>query len=345
MRNFKRNLSFAILLSLSVIVFLFFISFLKEGKKIFDIKLNYNFIFLSLCLVILIWITEVFRMKLLLNNLNINLSFIYLLYTHFVSYFFSSITPMGIGGFMAKVYLIAKKRDFEIGNIVSILTFLYLLNMFIYLIISVSLLFFIKNLIINFKFGKRLFLFLLIFIFLLSLTIFIVTIKPEVFRKIAHKMLNLFKKINQEKRERIQKIIDDNFFRFVNGMKKVIDLKFKIIPILLLSILSFFFLNSLSYFLIRSLGIVISFFNSFLLQFIYHFFAGWSITPGGSGITEAIYSSLFLNQVGLSKILSLVILFKIFTYYIYILIGGILTIRELSEFLEIKKIYEERRDY
>lgn len=345
MRNFKRNLSFALLLSLTVIILLFLISFLKEGREIFNVKLNYKYILYAFLLLISIWIFEVLRLKILLKFFNIKLSSLYLLYTYLLSYFFSTITPMGIGGFIAKVYLISKKRNFEVGNIISILTFLYLFNMFIYLIISIVLIFFIKNLTISFKFGERLILFLIIFIFLLSFVIFLITIKPEVFRQIAHKILNLFKKIVQEKREKIEKLIDDNFSRFVDGMRRVKNLNLKIIPIFLLTILSFIFLNSLSYFLIRSLGVHVNFYNPFLLQFIYHFFAGWSITPGGSGITEAIYSTLFLTQVELPKILPLVILFKFFTYYIYIIIGGILTFKEIKEFLEIKKIYEEGRSY
>lgn len=345
MKKFKRNLTIALFLSLSVIFILLLISFLKEGKEIFKIKLNTQFILLSIFIVILIWIFEVLRLKIIFNYLNINLSFFYLLYTHLVGYFFSTITPMGIGGFMAKVYLISKKRNFEIGNIVSIFTFLYLFNMFIYLIISILLLFFFKNISIDYNFGERLILSFITFIFLLSFLIFLITIKPEFFRKLSFKILNLFKKLQKDKREKIGKIIDDNYLRFIEGMKTIKNLKFKIVPILILTVLSFITLNSLSYFLIKSLGIEINFYNAFLLQFIYHFFAGWSVTPGGSGITEALYSSLFLTQVELSKIFSLTLLFKIFTYYIYILIGGILTFKELSSFLEINKIYEQKGNY
>lgn len=244
-----------------------------------------------------------------------------------------------------KYILYLKKRNFEIGNIVSIFTFLYLFNMFIYLVISIFLLFFFKNISIGYNFGKRLILFFIIFIFLLSLILFLITMKPEVFRNLSHKILNLFKKLQDEKRKKIEKIIDDNYLKFIEGMRRVRYLKFKIVPVLILTILSFITLNSLSYFLIRSLGIEIIFYNAFLLQFIYHFFAGWSVTPGGSGITETLYSSLFLTQVGLSKILSLTLLFKFFTYYIYILIGGILTFKELSSFIEIEKIYEQKGYY
>lgn len=112
MKKFKRNLTIALFLSLSVIFILLLISFLREGKEIFKIKLNTQFILLSIFIVILIWIFEVLRLKIIFNYLNINLSFFYLLYTHLVGYFFSTITPMGIGGFMAKVYLISKKKKF-----------------------------------------------------------------------------------------------------------------------------------------------------------------------------------------------------------------------------------------
>ncbi|MCX8095269.1 MAG: flippase-like domain-containing protein [Caldisericia bacterium] len=345
MRNFKKNLIIALILSLGVIIFIFIISFFKEGGEIFKVKLDFRFILISSLILISIWIFEVLRLKIIFNFQNIKLSFFYLLYTHLVSYFFSTITPMGIGGFAAKVYLISKKRNFEIGNIVSIFTFLYLFNMFIYLVFSFILLFFIKNFSLNFKFGTRLIFFFVIFIFLLSFLIFLIIIKPELFRRLSHKILNLFKKLNMEKRKRIEKIIDENYFRFIEGMRSIRYLKFKLIPIAILTFLSFIFLNSLSFFLINSLKVKISFYNSFLLQFIYHFFAGWSITPGGSGISEALYSALFVTQIGLSKILPLTILFKLFTFYIYILIGGILTFRELKSFLEINKIYEERRNY
>jgi len=59
-----------------------------------------------------------------------------------------------------------------------------------------------------------------------------------------------------------------------------------------------------------------------------------AFTPGGSGISEALYSSLFLNLVGLSNLTVLTFLFKFFTYYIYILIGGILSVNEVKK-LEI----------
>jgi len=217
--------------------------------------------------------------------------------------------------------------------------------MFIYLIFSIFLLFFIKNLTVNLDIGKRLIVLFVIFIFLLCFIIFLIMIKPIVFKKLSQKIVSIFKNLDENKKTKIENIIETNYLRFVEGMKNVRELKFKIFPILILTIFSFISLNSLSYFFMKSLYLNPSYYTSFLLQFIYHFFVGWSVTPGGSGISEAIYSSLFLTQVDLSKILPLTILFKFFTYYIYILIGGILTFRELSSFLEIYKIYEEKGNY
>jgi uncharacterized protein (TIRG00374 family) len=341
MKNFKKNLIYSIILSLGVIILIFLFSFFKEGISIFKIKINYFYIFISSLIVLSIWFFEVIRLKIILNFFDIKIGYFYLLYIHLIGYFFSAITPLGTGGFAAKVYLISKKKNFEIGNIVSILTFMYLLNMFIYLFFSIFLIFSFRNLRETLNLKDRLIFFIIIFILLLSLLIFIILVLPEIFRKLSHKILSLFKKLSEEKRENIAKIINLNFERFVNGMKNIRKLKFKILPIVFLTTLSFFILNSLSYFLLKSLNVNSSFLKSFLLQFIYHFFSGWSVTPGGSGISEAIYSSLFINEVTLSKITYLLILFKFFTYYVYIFIGGVLTFKELKSFLDINKIYEK----
>ncbi len=344
MKNFKKNLILSIILSILVIIFVFLVSFFKEGFSLTKFNLNYLYLYISFLITLLIWLFEIIKLKIFLNFFEINLSFFYLLYTHLIGMFFSTITPLGVGGFATKVYLISKKKNFEIGNIVSIFTFMYLINMFIYLFFSIILIFKFETLRETYALKDRLIFFIILFILLLSLLIFFVTIKPELFKKLSFLILSLFKKLSEDKKEKISNIITINYERFVNGMKNVRKLRFKIIPIFILTILSFFTLNSLSYFLLKTLNINSSYFNSFLLQFIYHFFVGWSFTPGGSGISEAIYTSLFITEASFAKIPLLLILFKFFTYYIYIFIGGILTFKELKSFLEINVFYEKSED-
>lgn len=340
MGKFKKSLSLGIILSIITIILIFLFSIYKEGSKVFEIKFDYRFLLILFFIIILIQLLESLKIKIILDEFNYRISFLKIVYIQFVSLFFATITPFGSGGFASKVYFISKRKNFDIGTISGAITILYLINMFFTIFISIILLIFMRINLNQFDFSKKVIYYLVLFILLLLLLIFLIMIYPVYIKKIALKILNLFKNLSEDKKEKIVSIIDKNYIKFKESIKKVRFLKFKIFIIFLLTFLYWMALLSISPLLLLSIKEQNQILNSILLQFIYHFFVGWAITPGGSGISEVIFTSLFSTIVDFSKLPTLIFLFRFFTFYLYIIFGGILSIKEIKELGDIKKIYE-----
>lgn len=340
MKSLIKNIRNALILSIIVILIIFLITIYKNGIYSIKFHINFNFILILLPVIIFLWIVEAFRLKIVLNAFNYQIPFFSLIYIYLVSLFFSAITPLGAGGFAIKVYLISKRKDYDIGGISALITIIFVVNIVFSIIISIFSIFFLKRVDLRENFYQKLINTIILFILILSLLLFFLIINPEGIRKIAVKILNLFKKLEEGKKEKILNLINKNYERYKNTVLSMSKLKWKIIFLFLLTILYWIILLSISPILVFSLNIKTSFLNSAILQFIYHFFVGWAVTPGGSGISEAIYSTLFLNIVGLSNLPVLTFLFKFFTYYIYILIGGVLSINEIKKIGDIREIYE-----
>ena len=340
MQSIKKNIINSLILSISVIVIIFLISIIKKGSSVIVINFNFYYILLVILIVFSLWLIESIRYKILLNKFNYNFSIINLIYINLVSLFFATITPFGFGGFAMKVYMISKKKNFDIGQVSAIITIIYILNMLFVLFFSFISIFLLKNFEIKQDIIKKIINSVIIFIILLSIMIFIIILKPEVFRKISLSILNLFKKLSSEKKEKITQTIIRSYDRYREGLLAMKKLGITILWISIFTVIYYFVLLSITPLLIYSLNINVSYFTSSIMQFIYHFFVGWAVTPGGSGISEALYSSLFSSIVDISKLATLTFLFKFFTYYIYIILGGILSIKEIKEFGDLRNIYE-----
>lgn len=340
MGNFKKSLSLGIILSIIAIILILLFSIYKEGSKVFEIKFDYRFLLIVFFITIIIQLIESLRIRIIFNEFNYKISFLKIVYIQFISIFFATITPFGSGGFASKVYLFSKRKNFDIGTISGALTILYLMSMFFLTLISIILVFFIKLRFDQLDFSKKIIYYVVLFIFLLLMIIFLIMIYPNYIKRIALKILNLFKNLSEDKKEKIVSIIDKNFIKFRDSIKKVKFFKFKIFTLFLLTLLYWMVLLSISPLLLLSIKEQNQILNSIVLQFIYHFFVGWAITPGGSGISEVIFTTLFSTIVDFSKLPTLIFLFRFFTYYLYIIFGGILSIKEIKELGDIKKIYE-----
>lgn len=340
MANFKKSLGLGIILSIITIILIFLFSIYKEGSKVLEIKLDYRFLLIVFFIIILIQLIESLKIKIILDEFNYKISFLKIVYIQFVSLFFATITPFGSGGFASKVYFFSKRKNFDIGTISGAITILYLINMFFSIFISIILIFFMKVRFDQFDFSKRVIYYVVLFILLLLLLIFFIMIYPNYIKSVALKILNLFKNLSEDKKEKIVSIIDKNYIKFRESIKKVRFFKFKIFTLFLLTLLYWMALLSISPLLLLSIKEQNQILNSIVLQFIYHFFVGWAITPGGSGISEVIFTFLFSTILNFSKLPTLIFLFRFFTFYLYIIFGGILSIKEIKELGDIKKIYE-----
>jgi len=338
--SIKRNIINSLILSISVIIIIFIISIIRKGVSTLKFNFNFNYVLLAILIVFSLWIIEAIRYKILLNKFDYDIPFFTLIYFNIVSLFFATITPIGIGGFAMRVYLISKRKNFDIGEVSAIVTIIYILNMLFVLIFSFFTIFFLKNFEIKEEITKRIINSVIVFIIFLSIMIFIIILKPQIFRRMSFSILNLFKKISPEAKEKITQTIIKSYDRYREGLIKMKKLGLTILYLSIFTIIYYIILISISPVIIYSLNIKVSFFSASILQFIYHFFVGWAVTPGGSGISEAIYSSLFSTIIDISKLPTLIFLFKFFTFYIYIILGGILSIKEIKEFGDLKKIYE-----
>jgi len=184
LKSLTKNIRNALIFSLIVILTIFLITIYKNGINSIKFHLNYNYILILIAVVIFLWVIETLRLKIILNTFDYQIPFLSLIYIHLISLFFSAITPFGLGGFAMKVYLISKRKSYDVGGVSALITIIYVINIIFTIIISIFSIIFLKRSDLMEMFYGRLINSIVIFILILSLLVFFLIINHEAIRNI-----------------------------------------------------------------------------------------------------------------------------------------------------------------
>lgn len=333
MKSLKKNILISVSLSIGVIIVILVISMIKEGKEVLSLHLNSYYVLLSSLTILLLWLIDGLRLYTVLRFFKVRTSLFKCIKINLISLFFASITPFGSGGMVGKIYLLSKE-GMTIGGGSAVVTIIYLINILFFLISSITFLIFFKTSLPTGFWWNRIFYILIVSIAGFSFLFFFFVLSPKRLIKITEKIMKVkwMKRVDEEKRKEIMDGINKNIRRYRRGILLLFNKK-SLVPLLLIITLMYWsvFLN-LSPLILKSLNSVFDYPRAIIAQFIFHFFIAWAGTPGGSGFAEAGYSSLFSSFVPSEKILALTFLWRFFTYYIYLIIGGALSISEIKNF-------------
>jgi uncharacterized protein (TIRG00374 family) len=87
---------------------------------------------------------------------------------------------------------------------------------------------------------------------------------------------------------------------------------------------------SVTYFVARSLNIASSYFDIAMTQLVVFLVASFVPTPGATGASEGVYTLFFKFLFG-PKTVAALLVWRFFTYYLNIIVGGLATAHELGQ--------------
>ncbi|MDI6840935.1 MAG: lysylphosphatidylglycerol synthase transmembrane domain-containing protein [bacterium] len=243
--------------------------------------------------------------------------------------YFLSLTPFGVGGLPLQFYILMRDR-FSLGESGAIigtrgLTFLFAFVVGMPILIGYRSLFASTGI-------KMLSSYLVAIYGILFVLFILVMWRTE---RVKYR-LSWFKKFfirrgYQKAITVLDKLIDE-IDKFKFGFKKCCSSGIsKLIITIFLSCLSLFFYTLIAPFLFRSLGIQCPILMTAIIQLILTFLLMFAPTPGSSGIAEGVGFALYRSICVKPELLGIyVILWRFFTYYIGVILGGFIILRMLA---------------
>lgn len=290
--------------------------------------LKYRYVFIGLFFAFVYVICESFSFKLIFNTLKQKTKFINLMRYSFIGFYFSAITPSASGGQPMQMYYMRKD-----GIALSKSSLSVLLCVFGYQTSLISL--FLISLLFQFnKMGEYLFKikFLLMISSIINFTLLFFIVGMIFSKKLLPNLINtLFKFLHKIK---ILKNIEEKQVKLHLAMEEYhrCATVFKEKPVLLFQILGTYLFQlvvrfSISYFAAKAMMIHKGSFIDFItIQSIILFCVSSLPLPGGVGISETLYITLFPILVPLELINPAALLTQGMNYYFIVVIASIVVI-------------------
>lgn len=331
----KKGLTLALTCSLLTIVFLLFSSATPDtwrGLLYFKPKM----IFILFGLVLLSWFVEGARVKLIAGTLGAKISLIEILRINLVGFFTGNITPFTSGSVPAQVYLFHRK-GISVGKATAIVTSRIVFNSLIFISGGPILLFLfrhrlLKELGIEHLSGTiNVFLFLLL---ILSFFLVLLLCRPQIGELLVKKFFCLTpvqKVFGPRTGNYCQRVISE-LKEFHTCLTTVFRRRpLPLAGVILLTNMYWLIIFSIAPAVLIGFGVNIGnrIFRLLLLQFIILFLVSFIPIPGGSGLTEMGFYSLFSVYLPKHLLAVSVVIWRFLSYYLNTLIGGFIFIKLL----------------
>lgn len=323
--NLKTSLLYFGLFLLISAVSLYYINKIFSQGSNLDVFFEFpvTIIIALFMLLIFYFIFDGLRLYFVLKTLNAKIKFWNIFKLVFINIFVSNITPLATGGGFAQVYFLQKK-GVPLGKASAGVLIRTLLSATM-LFLSVPLIVFQNQTMLDLLPGDYLFIYLAVFLALYFLVFYFLIFKLKLIMKLIYKFFYFLKSKHLLTKKRFRKIVkyifehlelfSEDLAFFIQGKKIFVFLSFFFTSIFLLAEFSF------SYLILRALGYQIVFIEILSLQIIVVFIMYFAPTPGAAGIAEGGYSLLFSRFVDKSDLFPLLFYWRFFSKYIGIFIG------------------------
>jgi len=303
-----------------------------ESQALLDSRLLSPMVIASLILLlVLYYLTDGARLYLVVRAMNHHVPFRFIMKLVFVNIFFSNATPMATGGGFVQIYFLSR-NGFSIGEATaatSIRTMIAALSM----LTLGPVFFFLKpNLFDPFRNGK-IFLCFAAIAGLYLIVIFIVLFRVRLLRVLLYLTMRFFHRKGFLSRRRFRTVFlrfsgelrcfSDGFSHFIKGPLLYVLGAFLSTCLFLVTLFSF------SVVLIKGLQYDVPVVTILAIQVVVTFFMYFTPTPGAVGFAESGYMLLFSQLISKHDITLLTISWRFLTIYIGVLIGILISWREL----------------
>ncbi len=341
MDEFKVNPK-KIVLNLAIALFLSFFAFFliawlfHRGSFVMLFRaVRPIYLLLALGLVVVEWLLEALRIQKIIHALGSDIAYGEILKISLIGSFFAKITPFDTGGEPFEIYFLHKNRGLSVGESTAVIMIKTLLGHFARLFLGMLLpflvIFFWKNVLFT-KTAKILFnIGIFIYLGFISVLLFI-TIKPQNAKKTIFYLLNrpIFLRFHLGKvkgwLDKLNRTIDD----FEEAKLKILQTKARDLAVIgVYSLLCWILIILLPVVLLTGMGVHSPILQTAAIAIIFYLATAYAPTPGSSGAAELSFAALFSVLVPKPILGIFVLIWRLFSYYSGLLIGGVLTLREI----------------
>ncbi|MGE5605933.1 MAG: lysylphosphatidylglycerol synthase transmembrane domain-containing protein [Bacteroidota bacterium] len=312
----KKGLWYTLLFSLIGLILIF--KGIAADPVKFELKsLNFSFLGLGLLALLIVWFSKAFRIYVIAQGMGEKIGLVDCFQIYLATCFVSHVTPFNAGGTPLQIYLLHKK-GLSLGKATAVTTIDLGLHSIVYLLIfigtlslNVSLLkqggFLNQDLIRNF--------WVIIISLIAAGGVFYFIFRLSWAKKLGGflKEKGWLKRLRQE------------FFLFKEGSLLLIHSNWSgMFKAVLASIVYWFFYLLLAPLIILAMNKAVEFFSLMYSQLIFNVVQTLIPTPGGSGGAEVLLSYLFRGITGIQGLGLFVLLWRVYTFYSSLLVGGYL---------------------
>lgn len=314
---------------LLITIFLFWYILKDNFVKSIDLIASSNkwLILLSILVYIVYFIIEAYLLKILIDKSCKKYPFKKVIELNMMTKFFNGITPFSLGGQPLQVYELSKNKVPVTKSILVIVENFIILQITMSIMIILSLIFGYI-----FELRPNNFLYIMTLIgALITIVSFVITIlicvKIELASKIGKNMINLLNKLNiiKDKETTLNKW-NSKCIEYQNGFKNLIkDRKF-IIKCVCVNFIYMTVFFMIPFFTLKALNISfnINMFYVIILSCFVYISASFIPIPGSSISTEYSFIHYFSLIVCEAIVIPGVLLYRVITYYLPCIVGGIL---------------------
>ncbi len=342
-KRFLKGLFISIIIGIVTTIIIIFIT-TNQNTWISLSYINKKYLFLAFVLMIFAAVIDALRIKMTVEAVNENITFIEALKVYYISNFAGGITPFFSGTLPTQIYLFNKdiKNKMTLGKATMVSTIMPLIKTLVFTIFTPVIFFVFKRTITNYTILSTILINGAILISLFFLFLFFLAIKyPE-------KMINIILKIQHfpyilkfSKKDTILRLFNKIILEIKEYHKSFYLLKENWIKLLLSTFYTIIFWST--FFLVAPMllwGFNLNFNFSLVLvmQVIFYFILPFMPTPGGSGTAEAGFASLFSFFVPLHLLGLFVGIWRFIVFYFNLCIGAIVLL------VEIKRLKKKKQE-
>lgn len=342
-KRFLKGLTISIIIGIITTIIIIFIT-TNQNTWISLSYINKKYLFLAFVLMVFAAVIDALRIKMTVEAVNENITFIEALKVYYISNFAGGITPFFSGTLPTQIYLFNKdiKNKMTLGKATMVATIMPLIKTLVFTIFTPVIFFVFKRTITNYTILSTILINGAILISLFFLFLFFLAIKyPEKVIKIILKIQHFPYILKFSKKDTILRLFNKIILEIKEYHKSFYLLKENWIKLLLSTFYTIIFWST--FFLVAPMllwGFNLNFNFSLVLviQVIFYFILPFMPTPGGSGTAEAGFASLFSFFVPLHLLGLFVGIWRFIVFYFNLCIGAIVLL------VEIKRLKKKKQE-
>lgn len=342
-KRFLKGLIISIIIGIVTTIIIIFIT-TNQNTWISLSYINKKYLFLAFVLMVFAAVIDALRIKMTVEAVNENITFIEALKVYYISNFAGGITPFFSGTLPTQIYLFNKdiKNKMTLGKATMVATLMPLIKTLVFTIFTPVIFFVFKRTITNYTILSTILINGAILISLFFLFLFFLAIKyPEKMIKIILKIQHFPYILKFSKKDAILRLFNKIILEIKEYHKSFYLLKENWIKLLLSTFYTIIFWST--FFLVAPMllwGFNLNFNFSLVLvmQVIFYFILPFMPTPGGSGTAEAGFASLFSFFVPLHLLGLFVGIWRFIVFYFNLCIGAIVLL------VEIKRLKKKKQE-